>query len=478
VTLPDLRFTNTLSGRKEILRPREPGHVRLYWCGVTVYAPCHVGHARALISADVLYRHLRARGFDVTFVRNFTDVDDKIIRRAADEGIEPAALAQREIEGFRRDVTALGCLPPTHEPYATAHIDDMIAMIGRLVASGMAYAVPGGSVYYRVTNFPAYGKLSHRRLEDMDAGEEIDPHKEHPADFALWKGHKPGEPSWPSPWGPGRPGWHIECSAMAARFLGQPLDIHGGGSDLVFPHHENEIAQSEADAGTEFARLWVHNGMITFGTEKMSKSLGNVRNIADITAEIPGDALRLLFLQTHYRAPLDFSGDRLAEGGRALERLCEAVARADALDAPPPPPIDRLFAEPTTPFDQAYCEAMDDDLNAAKALALVFDRVRDLNRALDAGSRDEAAAAHRDIRHASTALGLLSRPASELLDALKASARAKVSLSPAEIDALVAERTAARNARDFARADAIRAQLSEHGIVLTDGPSGTSWDAA
>jgi cysteinyl-tRNA synthetase len=477
VTAPRVLLTNTLSGRKEPLEPREPGHVRLYWCGVTVYAPCHVGHARALVSADILYRHLRARGLRVTFVRNFTDVDDKIIRRATEEGIAPAALATREIAAFRRDVASLGCLPPDREPCATAHIDDMVALIGRLVARDVAYPVPDGSVYFRVARFPAYGKLSHRRLEDMEVGEEIDPQKENPHDFALWKGAKPGEPAWPSPWGAGRPGWHIECSAMAAKYLGQPLDIHGGGSDLVFPHHENEIAQSEADAGVELARLWVHNGMITFGTEKMSKSVGNVRGIAEITAAVPGDVLRLLFLQTHYRAPLDFSGNRLEEGGRALERFCKPLARvAEGREPPPALAIDGLLAAPATPFARAYCEAMDDDLNAAKAVGLVFDRVRDLNRALDAGDAAEAAAAERDVTQAATALGLLSRPPAALLDALKAGARARVSLAPDTIERLVAERTAARQARDFARADAIRAELATHGIVLTDGPEGTSWD--
>jgi cysteinyl-tRNA synthetase len=474
-------LTNTLSGRKEPLEPRDAGHVRLYWCGVTVYAPCHVGHARALVSADVLYRHLRARGLRVTFVRNFTDVDDKIIRRAHEEGITPAALAAREIAGFRRDVERLGCLPPTHEPRATAHVDDMLAMIGRLVDKGIAYPVAGGSVYFRVTRYPDYGKLSHRRLEDMEVGEEIDPHKENPHDFALWKGAKPGEPSWPSPWGEGRPGWHIECSAMAARYLGQPIDVHGGGSDLVFPHHENEIAQSEADAGVEFSRLWVHNGMITFGTEKMSKSLGNVRSIEDITAEVPGDTLRLLFLQTHYRSPLDFSDGRLDEGRRALERLCDALTRcADTRGSEdaPRPVIDGLFATPHTEFERAYCEAMDDDLNAAKALGLVFDRVRDLNRALDAADAPAAAAAHADVTRAATALGLLSRPAAELLGALKAGARARLALSPEAIEALVVERARARSARDFGRADAIREELASHGVVLTDGPDGTTWDVA
>jgi cysteinyl-tRNA synthetase len=473
-----LVLTNTLSGRKEPLEPVQPGHVRLYWCGVTVYAPCHVGHARALIAADVLYRWLRARGLRVTFVRNFTDVDDKIIRRAHEDGVSPAALAEREIDRFQRDVAALGCLAPTHEPRATAHIDDMVALIVRLVDRGFAYPVAGGSVYFRVRRFPDYGRLSHRRLEDMEAGEEIDPDKEDPHDFALWKGAKPGEPQWASPWGPGRPGWHIECSAMAARFLGQPMDIHGGGSDLVFPHHENELAQSEAAAGTSFAHLWVHNGMITFGAEKMSKSVGNVRAIADVTAEVPGEALRMLFLQTHYRAPLDFSGNRLDEGRRALVRLCEALARADEGGlAPAPHPLDGVLAEPSSEFERRICEAMDDDLNAAKALGLVFDRITDLNRALDAGDRATAAIIRDEIDRVTSALGLLSAPPATLLERMNASARQRAGLSPAEVEDAIAAREAARKRRDFAEADAIRERLRTQGIVLEDGPGGTSWRA-
>jgi cysteinyl-tRNA synthetase len=437
-----------------------------------------VGHARAIIAADVLYRWLRARGLRVTFVRNFTDVDDKIIRRAHEEGLTPSALTEREIAGFQRDVASLGCLPPTHEPRATHHIDDMLALIGRLVDRGFAYPAPGGSVYFRVRRFPEYGKLSHRRLEDMEAGEEIDAGKEDAHDFALWKGAKPGEPAWPSPWGAGRPGWHIECSAMAARFLGQPIDVHGGGSDLVFPHHENELAQSEADAGTTFARLWVHNGMITFGAEKMSKSLGNVRAISDVVTQVPGDALRLLFLQTHYRAPLDFSGNRLDDGRRALVRLCEALARADESGlAPAPHALDGVLAAPTSDFERRVCEAMDDDLNAAKALGFVFDRITDLNRALDAGDRAMAAVIRDEIDRVSQAIGLLSAPPRQVLDAVNASARRGAGLSAVDVEAAIAARQEARKRRDFREADAIRERLLGHGIVLEDGPGGTTWRA-
>jgi len=472
-------LTNTLSGKKEPLVPREPGHVRLYWCGVTVYARAHVGHARFLVVSDIFHRHLLARGLRVTFVRNFTDIDDKMIRRAAAEGIATETLAAREIAAFAADLQPLGCLPPTHEPHATAHIPLMLALITRLMEKGLAYPVPGGSVYFRVQRFPAYGKLSHRRLEDMEAGEEIDPHKEDPHDFALWKGSKPGEPTWESPWGPGRPGWHIECSAMAAHYLGQPFDIHGGGTDLVFPHHENEIAQSEADAGITFATLWVHNGMITFGTEKMSKSLGNVLAIAEATTLAPGEALRFLFLGTHYRAPLDFSRTRLEEAARSLERLYESLARADQLTGAPPPAtaVEGALTGPLSPFLAGFTEAMDDDLNAAKALGLLFDRVRELNRAVDAGDRAAAATARADLARAGAVLGVLGQEPRTFLDALRARGQTRAGISSADIEAAIAARNAARTCKDFREADAIRHRLRDQGILLEDTPSGTVWRA-
>jgi cysteinyl-tRNA synthetase len=473
-----LVLTNTLSGRKEPVTPREPGHVRLYWCGVTVYARSHVGHARALLTADVLCRYLLARGLRVTFVRNFTDIDDKIIRRAQDEGITAAALTEREIAAFAEDARWLQCLPPTIEPRATAHVADMIALIERLVAGGFAYPVPDGSVYFRVRRFPDYGKLSHRRLEDMEAGEEIDPHKEDPHDFALWKGMKPGEPFWESPWGKGRPGWHIECSAMATRYLGQPFDVHGGGSDLVFPHHENEIAQSEAAAGVPFADLWVHNGMITAGTEKMSKSLGNILSIAEVARQAPAEALRLLFLQTNYRAPLEFTTARLEEGVRSVTRLYEAIARADgAVGVPPAVAVEGALAGDLSPFEADFCAAMDDDLNAAKALGLVFDRVRDLNRLLDEGDSTAAAAIRRELARVGAALGLFTTPAADLLEGLRTRGREQAGLTEAEIEEAIAARNEARRRKDFREADAIRQRLRDHGIVLEDTASGTLWRA-
>jgi cysteinyl-tRNA synthetase len=472
-------FTNTLSGRKEALRPRQAGHVRLYWCGVTVYSRAHVGHARFLVTADVLVRHLLARGLRVTFVRNFTDIDDKMIRRAATESLTVAALAEREIAAFNEDVRRLGCLPPTHEPRATAHVPLMLALVEGLVAKGLAYPVPDGSVYFRVRRLPGYGKLSHRRLEDMEVGEESDPAKEDPHDFALWKGAKPGEPTWESPWGPGRPGWHLECSAMSAHYLGQPFDIHGGGTDLVFPHHENEIAQSEGAAGVPLADLWVHNGMITFGADKMSKSLGNVLGVREATERAPGEALRLLFLGTHYRTPLDFAPERLDEAARSLKRLYEALARADEAAGARMAGVapEGALTGTLSPFLAEFAAAMDDDLNAAKALGLVFDRVRELNRVLDAGDHAAAATIRGDLRRVAAVFGVLGEEPARFLEAARTSARDRVRLSEEEIAAAIAARDAARQRRDFRAADAIRTRLREQGVLLEDTPSGTVWKA-
>jgi len=356
----------------------------------------------------------------------------------------------------------------------------MIALVEQLVAKGLAYPVPDGSVYFRVRGFPAYGKLSHRRLGDMEAGEEIDAAKEDPHDFALWKGAKPGEPTWPSPWGPGRPGWHLECSAMSAHYLGQPFDIHGGGSDLVFPHHENEIAQSEGAAGAPLADLWVHNGMITFGADKMSKSLGNVLGIAEATDRFPGEALRLLFFGTHYRAPLDFGPGRLEEAARKLEQLYESLARADEAAGRTPAPVAPPGALTGTlsPFLAEFAAAMDDDLNAAKALGPVHDRVRELNRALDAGDATTAAALRADLARVAAVLGILGEEPAHFLCALRAGRTARAGLGEAAIAAAIAERNEARRRKDFRRADAIREELRARGVLLEDTPSGTVWKPA
>src|SRR5207302_5823412 len=339
--------------------------------------------ALSFLVFDVIRRYPEYRGYRVTLVQNFTEIGDRIIETARERGITVQALAAEYAERFLREMDWLGIRRADHYPRATAAVPKMLEMIQVLVNRGLAYAVDG-DVFFRVTKFPDYGRLSGRSLEEMQAGAriDVDPRKEHPMDFVLWKAAKPGEPWWSSPWGRGRPGWHIECSAMATGYLGQPFEIHGGGSDLVFPHHENEIAQSEAAAGVPFADLWVHNGMITTGAEKMSKSLGNILSIGDVAARAPAEALRLLFLGTHYRTPLDFSVTRLDESGRALGRLYEALARADEVagGAPPVIALDGALADPVTDFLAEFCAAMDDDLNAARGLGLVFDRVRELNR--------------------------------------------------------------------------------------------------
>ena len=472
-----LALTSTLSGRLETLTPREPGQVRLYWCGVTVYSRVHVGHARFLVVADLLVRHLRARGLRVTYVRNFTDIDDKMIRRAADEGLTVAALAEREIAAFREDVARLGCLPPTHEPRATAHIPEMLALIETLIEKGFAYPTPDGSVYFRVRRHHGYGKLSHRRLEDLAPSEDQESGKEDVHDFALWKGAKPGEPSWATPWGAGRPGWHLECSAMSAHYLGQPFDIHGGGSDLVFPHHENEIAQSEAAIGVPLADLWVHNGMIQFGAEKMSKSLGNVLDVREATERAPGEALRLLFLGTHYRKPLDFSPARLDEAARSLHALYESLARADAALGGPPAAVvpEGALAGGLSPFLERFGTAMDGDLNATEALGHVHDRVRDMNRAVDAGALAEAAEARADLTRVAAVFGILGQDPRAFLDSQRTRGSARAGLSAAEIEAAIAERNDARRRREFHKADAIRDRLRQHRVLLEDTPSGTVW---
>lgn len=465
-----LKFHNTLSGKLEEFVPLQPPKVGVYVCGVTVYDRSHIGHARALVTFDVLCRYLRFRGYDVTLVRNFTDVDDKIIARAHQAGISTDALVADNILAFAEDVAALGCLAPDIEPRATEHIEEMIALIRELEAKGLAYPADG-DVYFAVDRFPGYGKLSKRKLEDMQAGAriDVDERKRHPMDFALWKASKPGEPTWESPWGTGRPGWHIECSAMASRYLGQPFDIHGGGTDLIFPHHENEIAQSEGAKGGSFARYWLHNGMVNIGKEKMSKSLGNFLTVQQAVAQAGGEAVRQFVIGTHYRSPLEFTPERLDETAKALGRIYETLARADAA----------IVADARAAADAAviaeFTAAMDDDLNTARALGIVFETVRAINRHLDDG--DPAAAA--PLREAIRAIGaVLGVPASDPHGYLAASKQQHLSesaLDEAAIQAQIEARLAARKARDFARADAIRDELKAQGIILEDGPNGTIW---
>jgi cysteinyl-tRNA synthetase len=468
-----LRVHNTLSGTIEDFVPLHPPKVGMYVCGVTVYDRSHIGHARALVVFDVIYRYLRFLGYDVTFVRNFTDVDDKIIKRAQDAGLSAMQVSESNIAAFNEDMRVLGCAPPQIEPKATEHIAEMIEIIRELEAKGLAYAA-GGDVYFAVDKLPSYGQLSGRRLEDMVAGArvEVDELKHHPMDFALWKGSKPGEPEWDSPWGPGRPGWHIECSAMASKYLGQPFDIHGGGNDLIFPHHENEIAQSEGAKGCQLARYWLHNGMVNFGAEKMSKSLGNVWTVADAARQVGGEAVRLLVLGTHYRGPLDFQPDRLLETKRTLDRLYETIARADdALREHPAAPD----AAPRAAIVAEFRSGMDDDFNTARGLATLFDAMRALNRDLDAAAWSGAAASRAAIAEIAAVLGIGGQSARAYLERDRTRGLESTELSAADVERLIAARAEARKAKDFKRADEIRGELKAHGVVLEDSAQGTTW---
>ncbi|MBI3783802.1 MAG: cysteine--tRNA ligase [Deltaproteobacteria bacterium] len=465
-----LRFHNTLSGRLEEFVPLVSGKVGVYVCGVTVYDRSHIGHARALVTFDVLYRYLKFSGYEVTFVRNFTDVDDKIIARAQQAGISTADLVETNIRSFAEDVKAMGCESPTVEPRATENVDGMIALIQELIDKGLAYPADG-DVYFAVDKFRDYGKLSKRKLDDMIAGSrvEVDERKHHPMDFALWKASKPGEPWWESPWGQGRPGWHIECSVMSTKHLGQPFDIHGGGTDLIFPHHENEIAQSEGAKGKAFARYWLHNGMVNIGAEKMSKSLGNFMTVQQAAGRVGGEAVRLFVIGTHYRSPLDFSPDRLDESGRALTRLYETLARVDeALKG-------EAEAGPAPAVLEEFRTAMDDDLNTARAVGIVFETVRTMNRLLDEGKVDEVGVLRSALKEISSVLGIGGTEAVAFLERSKQDHLADAEIDPAEIENLISQRNAARREKNFKRADEIRDQLKALGIVLEDTPKGTIW---
>ena len=471
-----LHFYNTLTGRDEEFVPLTAGKVGMYVCGVTVYDHSHVGHARALVTFDVIYRYLRFLGYEVRFVRNFTDVDDKIISRANERGISTQELSETYISEFGQDMRALGCLPPSVEPRATQHIPEMIDLIRDLENKGLAYAV-GGDVYYAVERFAAYGKLSHRQLEDMLAGArvEVDARKRHALDFALWKASKPGEPEWDSPWGKGRPGWHIECSAMSSRYLGQPFDIHGGGADLIFPHHENEIAQSEGAKDRLFARYWLHNGMVTVEHEKMSKSLGNFLTIGQVLEARAAEVLRVVLLSTQYRMPLDFSDQKLDEAEKSLRRVYQTLARLDEALGPAAGREPDRPRSTDSPVLGRFQDAMDDDCNTPRALGVVFETVREANRRLDACQLDSLPQLRQDLHTIGGVLGMLQEAPAEFLRRVRQEGLAGSGLSPQAIEQLIADRAAARKARDFSTADAIRDQLQAQGIVLKDSPTGTTW---
>jgi cysteinyl-tRNA synthetase len=466
-----LQVFNTLSGKKETFAPLKAGEARIYVCGVTVYDSSHIGHARSLLTFDVAYRYLMFLGYRVDFVRNFTDVDDKIIQRARDERSTAENIAGRYIEEFRGDSRALGLLPPTHEPKATEHIDEIVALIRRLEEKGAAYRVDG-DVYFSVTSFPGYGKLSRKNIDELEAGArvEVDERKKAPMDFALWKASKPGEPAWDTPWGKGRPGWHIECSAMSTKYLGQPFDIHGGGRDLIFPHHENEIAQSEAAYDLPLARVWMHNGFLNINHEKMSKSLGNILSVRDILARHEAAALRHYMLSSHYRSPMDFSEQGLDEAEKAIERIIETIARFDETGAGKT----SIAADPALLDD--FRKEMDDDFNTPRALALIFDEVRALNRLMDEGRAAELAPRVAALKQSAATLGLLQEaPAAFLARKKERWLNAKKTISRKEIEEWIERRNQARGKKDWREADRIRDELFAKGIVLEDSSGGTIW---
>ncbi len=451
-----MKLSDTLTGEKRDFAPAGDT-VRMYVCGVTPYSSAHVGHAMSYIVFDVLHRYLEFRGFTVRRVQNFTDIDDKLIDRAAQEGATVEALAEKHIAEYFEDMAALNVREADVYPRATQEVPKIIEVISGLIDSGHAYA-SGGDVYFRVRSAADYGKLSHRSLDSMRAGARIEPgvEKEHPMDFALWKSAKAGEPAWESPWGPGRPGWHIECSAMALRYLGESIDIHGGGQDLVFPHHENETAQSEAFTGARpFAAFWLHNGLLNLDSEKMSKSLGNLVTIRDALASYSADAIRLSVLNAHYRSPGYYSDEALGGAERAAARLRQAVAAPANAGAP-----ERLDGASAR---ERFTEAMDDDLNTPQALAALFDLARDINRASSEGR--DATEAQAALRELTGVLGLTLEQREAAVDAGLA----------ARAQALVDRRAELRAARDFAGADALRDELAALGVEVTDSPTGTTW---
>ena len=455
-----LHIHNSLTRRKAPFEPIEPGKVRMYVCGMTVYDRCHLGHARVLVVFDVIYRWLKASGFEVTYVRNITDIDDKILARAAEAGEAFTALTERFIAAMHEDAGALGVLPPDDEPRATSHIDEIVAMIERLIGNGHAYVADNADVYFSVSSFPNYGRLSGKDPKDLRAGARVDVQeaKRDALDFALWKAAKPGEPAWPSPWGEGRPGWHIECSAMSTCRLGNHFDIHGGGADLQFPHHENEIAQSEGATGEPFVNVWIHNGFVRVNDEKMSKSLGNFFTVREILQRYRAEEIRYFILTSHYRSPLNYDDSQLDSARAALTRLYTALRG--------------LPAEPAAGGEAArarFAAAMDDDFNTPEALAVLFELARDINR-LRATDLDAAAALATELKTLAKVLGLLEQDPEAYLRG-----EAETGLGDDQIDALIQARMAARQARDFAEADRIRDELQAAGIQLEDGAGGTTW---
>ena len=457
-----MQIYNTMTRRKEELVPLVPGQISMYACGPTVYNYFHIGNARPFIVFDTLRRYLEYRGYNVRFVQNFTDIDDKMIRRANEEGTTVKALGERFIAEYYHDADALGVRRASANPRATEHIGEIIALVNTLIEKGNAYATPEGDVYFSVRSFPGYGKLSGQNIDDLENGARVDPDeaKRDPLDFALWKAEKPGEPSWDSPWGKGRPGWHIECSAMSMSILGETFDIHGGGQDLIFPHHENEIAQSEAATGHPFARYWMHNGYINVDNQKMSKSLNNFFTVRDIAKEFDLEAVRMFMLSVQYRNPVNFSRDMILQSQSALERLRTAKERlAEAQLAPSETAEDAAFVSQLSDFKARFCEAMDDDLNTADAIGVLFDFARAANTFVTEPRGKAAVEAARALY-------------SELTGVLGLLLSEKAEEFPKEALELLEERQAVRKAKNFTRADEIRDALKEMGYTVEDTANG------
>ena len=458
-----LKIHNSLTREKQEFIPLTPGKVKIYVCGMTVYDYCHLGHARVMVVFDMVQRWFRANRFDVTYVRNITDIDDKIIRRAQENNESIEALTARFIQAMEEDAAALGVEPPSWEPRATRHVEDMIAMIRVLVDKKLAYPASNGDVYYAVHRFPGYGKLSGKSLDELRAGERVivDPHKNDPLDFVLWKAAKPGEPRWDSPWGPGRPGWHIECSAMGEHYLGEHFDIHGGGQDLQFPHHENEIAQSEGAHGHPFVNYWMHNGFVRVNDEKMSKSLGNFFTVREILLHFQPEVVRFLILRAHYRSPLNYSDMQLEDAGRALDRLYTALKGSGAHD--------EVEIDWDNPYASRFREAMNDDFNTPDALAVLFDLATEVNKTRL--PRDIAL-----MKALGGVLGLLQQDPRQYFQ--QAGSTEDSAFAPEKVEQLIQQRLVARANKDYREADRIRQELMEANIILEDGPHGTTWRRA
>lgn len=452
-----LKIYNTLTRQKEVFSPIQANKVRMYVCGMTVYDYCHLGHARVMVVFDLVSRWFRASGYEVTYVRNITDVDDKIIQRANDNKETIGALTQRFIDAMDEDANKLGVIRPDIEPRATTHIDAMIEMIGKLIEKGHAYVAENGDVFYSVRSFNGYGKLSGKSLDDLRAGErvEVDTFKKDPMDFVLWKSVKPNEPNWDSPWGPGRPGWHIECSAMSGQHLGAHFDIHGGGQDLQFPHHENEIAQSEATHSCQMANYWMHNGFVRVDDEKMSKSLGNFFTIRTVLEQYDAEVVRFFILRAHYRSPLNYSNQHLDDAKAALTRLYTALRGIN---------VTEQKVDWSHPQALRFKEALDDDFNTPEAMAVLFDLANEVNK-------DKSTIAASLLKSLGAVLGLLERDADSFV-------QGEIGGDGLDIEALIKARIQAKQAKNFAEADRIRAELTGAGIILEDTPQGTTWRKA